>query len=284
MGIEVYKPIENLEKEKNSEMNDFLDFDKDLENSFWNFLTKNKDVSPEERQNWFNKRLENATSKLDNAKDEDVENEVHGFKNKMRELGGQMKDLGKKLFGSENEIDNPQLNPNKFNPDFVKYFDNIDIQNKAEFIYILNNSEILPEMGMDFFKDYALKNIQTYNSSWATSSTQSETEWENRSENKNSKNILKLGEKMILGDIDPNKQYFSGWNVKIVWSRLIYMWSDNFGKEEITLIVLDQNKKEISKKIFVVDIVEESIDNTPEAVSSSGINPGDVEWDINNWL
>jgi hypothetical protein len=34
MGIEVYKPIENLEKEKNSEMNDFLDFDKDLENSF----------------------------------------------------------------------------------------------------------------------------------------------------------------------------------------------------------------------------------------------------------
>jgi hypothetical protein len=128
-------------------------------------LTKNKDVSPEERQNWFNKRLENATSKLDNAKDEDVENEVHGFKNKMRELGGQMKDLGKKLFGSENEIDNPQLNPNKFNPDFVKYFDNIDIQNKAEFIYILNNSEILPEMGMDFFKDYALKNIQTYNSS-----------------------------------------------------------------------------------------------------------------------
>gem|GEM_PF-7044802 len=46
--------------------------------------------------------------------------------------------------------------------------------------------------------------------------------------------------------------------------------------------MLDQNKKEISKKIFVVDIVEESIDNTPEAVSSSGINPGDVGLDINN--
>gem|GEM_PF-4887725 len=34
MSIEVYNPIENLEEEKNLEMNDFLDFDKDLENSF----------------------------------------------------------------------------------------------------------------------------------------------------------------------------------------------------------------------------------------------------------
>ncbi len=276
MSIEIYKPIENLEKEKNLEMNDFLDFDKDLENSFWNFLTKNKDAWSEERQNWFNNWLKNATSKLNKKKDGVVEKEVNGFKNKMRELGGQIKDLGKNLFNKESEekIDNPQLNKNKFNPDFVEYFDNIDIQNKAEFIDILNNSEILPEMGMDF-RDYAQENIQTYNSSWATSSTQIVNEWESRLENKNTENILKPWEKMILGDIDPNKQYFSTWNVKIVWSRLIYMWSENPGKEEITVIVVDQNKKEISKKIFVVDIVEKSIEWTPEAIVSSWENsPG----------
>jgi hypothetical protein len=139
----------------------------------------------------------------------------------------------------------------------------------------------LPLLDMDMIKNYALKNIQTYNSSWLTSSTQIESWLENKSGNIDNKNSLNIWENMILGNVDPNKQYFSSWNVKVVWSRLIYMWSDNLGKEEITVIIVDKDKKEISKKIFVIDIVGESIDNTPEAISSSGINPGDVGWENN---
>jgi hypothetical protein len=167
MGIEVYKPIETKEKLDNFEMTDFLDFDKSLESSFSKFLSTNKKASPEERQEWFNKWLGDATSALDRAKNEKVEEEVHGFKNKLKEFGKQMKDLSKKLLYNEDEenIERPELDPTKFSPDFVKYFDNIDVQNKEEFADILNNSEVLPLLDMDMIKNYALKNIQTYNSS-----------------------------------------------------------------------------------------------------------------------
>lgn len=187
--------------------------------------------------------------------------------------------------------------------------DNMSFKNKDIVVELINNHEVLPEMeiwekkwdnskymnilkdtGKDLlninreedgrknidkdmevmFKNYLYANVQTYNSSGLTSSSQLEDSFKKNS--LESLDQIKTGEEKTLGTIDPNKKYFSAWNIKIVWSKLIYMWSDKPGKEEITLVVMDPEKKEVSKIVFVIDILDVSIENTPENVSGLETN------------
>lgn len=206
-----------------------------------------------------------------------------------------------------NKIETPIMSAKYW--EYKDIVENMSFKNKDIVIELINNHEVLPEMeiwekkwdnskymnilkdtGKDLlninreedgrknidkdmevmFKNYLYANVQTYNSSGLTSSSQLEDSFKKNS--LESLDQIKTGEEKTLGTIDPNKKYFSAWNIKIVWSKLIYMWSDKPGREEITLVVMDPEKKEVSKIVFVIDILDVSIENTPENVSGLETN------------